>query len=73
MLNEFYQITFRKKLHRTIEELQKDVDAWIAEYNQDRSHSRRRYCFGKTLMQTFVDSLQLAKKKMIGYTLQATA
>jgi len=72
MLNEFYQVTFRKKLYHSIEELQKDADEWIKEYNEERSHSGR-YCFGKTPMQTFLDTLVLAKEKMIGYTLQATA
>jgi transposase InsO family protein len=72
MLNEFYQVTFRKKLYRTIEELQRDADTWIAEYNQERPHSGK-YCFGKTPMQTFLGSLELAKEKMIGYTLQANA
>jgi hypothetical protein len=30
MLAEFYQVTFRKKLYGSIEELQKDADQWIA-------------------------------------------
>jgi len=72
MLNEFYQVTFRKKLYSSIEELQKDADQWIKEYNEQRPHSGK-YCFGKTPMQTFLDSLELAKEKMIGYTLQANA
>ena len=72
MLNEFYQVTFRKKLYRTMEELQKDADIWIAEYNEERPHTGK-YCFGKTPIQTFHDSLGLAKEKMIGYTLQANA
>ncbi len=72
MLNEFYQITFRKKLYHSIEELQKDADEWVKEYNEERPHSGK-YCFGKTPMQTFLDTLVLAKEKMIGYTLQATA
>lgn len=72
MLNEFYQVTFRKKLYRSIEELQNDADQWITEYNEQRPHSGR-YCFGKTPMQTFLDSLASAKEKMIGYTLQASA
>lgn len=55
MLQEFYQITFRKKLYESIEQLQQDVDQWIAQYNEERPHSVR-YCFGKTPMQTFCDS-----------------
>jgi hypothetical protein len=65
MLNEFYQVRFRKKLCSTIEELQRDADQWIDENNEGRPHSGR-YCFGKTPMQTFLDSLELAKERMIG-------
>ncbi len=35
ILNEFYQITFRKKLYDSIEALQKDLDEWISYYNND--------------------------------------
>ncbi len=64
VLNEFYRVAFRKKIYRSIEQLQQDLDAWIADYNQHRSH-QGRWCFGKTPMQTFLDSLPLAKEKMI--------
>ena len=30
ILNEFYQITFRKKVYTDLTELQKDLDVWIA-------------------------------------------
>jgi transposase InsO family protein len=66
MLNEFYQIAFRKKVYRTLEELQADVDTWVRQYNEERPHSGR-YCFGKTPMQTFLDSLPMAREKMHGY------
>jgi transposase InsO family protein len=68
VLNEFYQIAFRRKIYETIEQLQEDVDEWIREYNEERPHSGK-YCYGKTPMQTFLDTLQLAKDKMIGYDL----
>ena len=38
ILNEFYQITFRKKLYSTMEELQKDLDDWMGYYNNERTH-----------------------------------
>ena len=44
---EFYAVAFRKKVYSSIEELQKDLDEWMVEYNQRRPHSGR-YCFGKT-------------------------
>jgi transposase InsO family protein len=64
VLNEFYRVAFRKKVYRTIDELQADLDAWIKAYNEQRPH-QGRWCFGKTPMQTFKDSLSLAKEKLI--------
>lgn len=64
MLNEFYRVTFRKKISRTLEELQADLDAWMEEDNQHRPH-QGRWCYGKTPMQTFRDSVSLAKEKIL--------
>ena len=64
---EFYSTAFRKKLYRTLEELQSDLDLWIAEYNRERTHSGK-YCYGKTPMQTFLDSKHLAQEKMLDRT-----
>jgi transposase InsO family protein len=64
MQEEFYSTAFRKKIYHSLEELQKDVDAWINEYNQNRPHSGR-HCYGKTPLQTFQDSKKLASKKML--------
>jgi len=73
LLQEFYQVTFRKKIYSTLDELQADLDTWLQEYNESRPHSGK-YCFGKTPMQTFLDSLPLAKEKMLNQTVQtATA
>ena len=64
VLNEFYRVTFRKKLYHTLDELQSDLDLWLKRYNEERPH-QGRWCYGKTPMQTFVDSIPLAKEKMI--------
>jgi hypothetical protein len=64
MQEEFYAIAFRKKLYDSLELLQKDLDNWVEYYNNERPHSGR-YCFGKTPMQTFSESLPLAKDKML--------
>jgi hypothetical protein len=64
MQEEFYAIAFRKKLYDNLELLQKDLDNWVEYYNNERPHSGR-YCFGKTPMQTFSESLPLAKDKML--------
>ena len=37
ILQEFYQIAFRKKIYKTIEELQLDLDQWLIEYNERRT------------------------------------
>ena len=60
--DEFYSIAFRKKMYNSLEEMQKDIDQWIQLYNNERAHSGR-YCFGKTPMQTFIDSKELARAK----------
>ncbi len=64
ILNEFYRVTFRKKFYHRLEELQVDLDVWLKEYNEERTH-HGRWCYGKTPMQTFLDSIPLAKEKMI--------
>lgn len=62
--NEFYAIAFRKKLYTSIDQMQKDLDEWLDDYNNNRTH-QGKYCFGKTPMQTFLDTLPLAKEKML--------
>lgn len=62
--DEFYSIAFRKKIYQSLEELQADLDRFLEHYNNERTHSGK-YCFGKTPMQTFLDSKHLAKEKML--------
>jgi hypothetical protein len=62
--HEFYRVAFRKKIYKTLEELQSDLEAWLKRYNEERPH-QGRWCYGKTPMQMFVDSVRLAKEKMI--------
>jgi transposase InsO family protein len=69
VLNEFYRVTFRKKVYKSLDELQDDLDTWLLEYNERRPHSGK-YCFGKTPLQTFADSISLAKDKMLSLSLQ---
>ena len=71
ILQEFYQIAFRKKIYKTVEELQADLDAWLVKYNQERPHTGR-YCYGKTPMETFENTLPLAKEKMLNDQHDAT-
>lgn len=62
--DEFYAVAFRKKLYESLEALQQDLDEWLSQYNQQRTHSGK-YCFGKTPWETFVASKELAEKKMV--------
>jgi len=64
LLNEFYRVAFRKRIYTSVEDLQQDLDRFVTEYNMDRPH-QGRWCFGKTPMQTWLDSLALAKEKYI--------
>lgn len=64
MQDEFYSITFRKKLYSSLDQLQADLDVWLEEYNQLRPHSGK-YCFGKTPVQTFMDYRHLAHEKQL--------
>jgi transposase InsO family protein len=64
MQEEFYSVTFRRKLYDSLQTLQTDLDQWMQYYNHERPHSGR-YCYGKTPMQTFIESLPLAKQKLL--------
>ncbi|GFT91665.1 uncharacterized protein YlbG [Nephila pilipes] len=64
MQDECYNIIFRKKIYTSLAELQLDVDHWVHSYNRSRPHSGK-YCYGKTPMQTFFDSMHIAYQKNI--------
>ena len=63
ILNEFYQITFRKKIYTTLDELQKDLDAWLRYYNYDRTH-QGKMCCGRTPIETFLDGKRIWIEKV---------
>lgn len=62
--DEFYDIAFRKKIYNSLEDLQIDLDQYLNKYNNARPHSGK-FCYGKTPMQTFKDSIKIAKDKSI--------
>lgn len=70
VLNEFYRITFRKKIYSDIETLQMDLDEYIVEYNTERTHQGKR-CKGRTPMETFIDGKKLFNEKNIRETMTA--
>lgn len=61
---EFYQVAFRKKVYRSVEALQQDLDSWMHFYNHERTH-QGKYCFGRTPATTFEQTKHLAKEKML--------
>lgn len=64
ILQEFYQVTFRKKIYDAIEELQKDLDEWMEYYNNERTH-QGKMCCGRTPIQTLMDGKHIWKEKFI--------
>ncbi len=64
ILNEFYQVAFRKKLYTSIEMLQTDLDAWLEIYNNQRTH-QGKVCCGRTPMETFEDGKPIWEEKLI--------
>jgi len=63
ILNEFYQVTFRKKLYQTLEELQKDLDEWLSYYNNKRTH-QGKMCNGRTPVETLIDGKRVWAEKI---------
>ncbi|MAG81316.1 MULTISPECIES: IS481 family transposase [unclassified Limnobacter] len=63
ILDEFYRVTFRRKLYTTLEELQADLDGWIHYYNHDRTH-QGKVCCGRTPMQTMMDGKEAYNEKV---------
>lgn len=62
ILQEFYQVTFRKKLYATLEELQKDLDEWMKYYNNERTH-QGKVCCGRTPLETLLDGKKVWAEK----------
>jgi transposase InsO family protein len=64
ILEEFYQISLRKKIYTTLEELQTDLDDWLNYYNHERTHQGVR-CNGRTPMQTFLDDQPVVEGHLV--------
>ncbi len=62
ILQEFYQVTFRKKLYGDIDSLQADLDNWLRYYNNERTH-QGKMCCGRTPMATLLDGKRLWAEK----------
>jgi len=64
ILQEFYQVTFRKKIYESIDELQADLDLWIDFYNNERTH-QGKMCCGRTPFETMMEGKEIWKEKFI--------
>ena len=63
ILQEFYQVAFRRKIYSALGELQADLDHWIADYNNERTH-QGKMCCGRTPMQTLIAGKEVWKEKV---------
>jgi len=52
ILEEFYQVAFRRKIYDSLDELQTDLDQSFVHYNNERTH-QGKMCCGRTSMETF--------------------
>ena len=64
VLQEFYQVTFRKKIYREIDSLQSDLEQWLEYYNNERTH-QGKMCCGRTPMETLEDGKQIWQEKQL--------
>ena len=64
VLQEFYQVTFRKKIYREIDSLQSDLDRWVEFYNNERTH-QGKMCCGRTPMETLEDGKLIWQEKLV--------
>ncbi len=65
ILNEFYQVTFRKNLYADLESLQQNLDEWLLYYNEQRTH-QGKMCCGRTPLATLEDGKQIWQAKFVG-------
>ena len=64
ILNEFYQVTFRKRIYSSIEQLQSDLDDWLKKFNTERAH-QGKMCCGRTPLETMIDGRKIWQQKNV--------
>lgn len=62
ILQEFYQVAFRKKIYTDLATLQADLDEWLMYYNHHRTH-QGKMCCGRTPMVTLLDGKRIWAEK----------
>lgn len=63
ILQEFNQVAFCKKIYASLDELPKDLDDWLAYYNNERTH-QGKMCCGRTPIETFFESKKIWQEKV---------
>lgn len=63
ILQEFYQIAFRKKIYESLNQLQNDLDDWLNYYNNERTH-QGKICCGRTPQKTFLEGKTIWQEKV---------
>ena len=56
-------MAFRKKIYASLDELQKDLDDWLAYYNNERTH-QGKMCCGRTPIETFFEGKKIWQEKV---------
>jgi len=64
ILQEFYQVTFRKKVYPNLEGLQEDLYVWLDYYNNDRT-DQGTMCCGRTPMEAHEDGKIIWQEKLV--------
>ncbi len=59
--DEFYKVVFRKKLYRSLEGIQADLNEFMVCYNNERTN-QGRHCQGRTPVETFMEGLELYER-----------
>lgn len=62
VLDEFFREAFRNKFYATVEELQADLDMWLAYYNNERPHRGYRN-MGRRPIETIEEGKKLVPQK----------
>jgi len=64
ILQEFYQVAFRKKLYDSIDALQVDLEDWLRHYNHERTH-QGKMCCDRTPIEAMIDGKEIWKVKIV--------
>jgi hypothetical protein len=59
---EFYSVAFRRTFYESLDQLQRDLDRYVAFYNRQRAHQGYR-TQGRTPFQTFLDGIETMQQR----------